>query len=54
MVFERIEMSGPEPAERIEPSIHLLKRFWLQAVEPALCVHGGFHESGLAQYSQVL
>src|SRR6266566_1469634 len=47
-------MSGPEPTERSEPGIHLLKWFWLQPVETALCVHRGFHETGLAQHAQVL
>src|SRR5882762_8279912 len=47
-------MSGPEPTERSEPGIHLLEWFWLQSVETALCVHRGLHETGLAQYSQVL
>src|SRR5207302_5674453 len=34
--------------------IQLLKWFRSQPVETALCVHGGFHETGLAQHSQVL
>ena len=34
--------------------MHLLKRFWLQPVETALCVHRGFHETGLSQHAQVL
>src|SRR2546427_9085212 len=54
MAFERIHVSGPEPAERSEPGLNLLKRFWLQPVETALCVHRGFHETGLAQHAQVL
>ena len=53
MAFERIYMSGPEPSERSQPGIHLLKRFWLQPVETALRVHRGLHETGLAQHSQV-
>src|SRR2546426_3818175 len=47
-------MSGPEPTERSELGIRLLKWFWLQPVETALCVHRGFHETGLAQHAQVL
>src|SRR4029453_18924216 len=47
-------MTGPEPAERIQPGIQFLKRFRLQSVETALCVHRGFDETGLAQHSQVL
>jgi len=54
VALESIEMSGPEPTERSEPGIHFLKWFWLQAVETALGVHGGFHETGLAQHPQVL
>jgi len=54
MAFERIQVSGPELTERREPGIHFLKRFWLQAVETTLCVHCGFHETGLAQHAQVL
>jgi hypothetical protein len=47
-------VSGPEPAELIEPGIHLLKWFRFQAVETALCVYRGFDETGLAQHSEVL
>src|SRR5215813_12023097 len=47
-------MSRPEPAERSQPGIHLLKWFRFQPVETALCVHCGFHETGLAQHSQML
>src|SRR6516164_8762154 len=54
MAFESIYVSGPELAERSQPGIHRLKRFWLQAVETALCVHRGFHETGLSQHAQVL
>jgi len=54
MAFESIYVSGPEPAELRQPVIHLLKRFRFQAVETALCVHRGFHETGLSQHSQVL
>jgi hypothetical protein len=52
--FESIDVSGPEPAERIEPGIHLLKWRRFQPVETALCVHRGFYESGFSQHSQVL
>ena len=47
-------MSGPEPAERRQPGFHLLKGFRFQSVETALCVHRGFHKTGLAQHAQVL
>ena len=54
MAFESIYVSGPEPPERSQPGIDLLKWFWLQPVETALCVHRGFYETGLSQHSQVL
>jgi hypothetical protein len=54
VAFESIYVSGPEPAELSQPGIHLLKWFRLQPVETALRVHRGFHETGLAQHSQVL
>jgi hypothetical protein len=50
VAFESIYVSGPEPAERSHPGIHLLKRFRFQTVETALRVHRGFHETGLAQH----
>jgi len=54
VAFESIHVSGPEPAERGEPRIHLLKWFGFQPVETALCVHRGFYEAGVSQHSQVL
>jgi len=54
VAFESIYVSRPEPAERSQPGIHLLKWFRSQPVETALSVHGGLHETGLAQHSQVL
>src|SRR5579859_11078 len=54
VAFESIEVSGPEPAELVEPGIHLLKWSRPQPVETALCVHCRLHEAGLAQYSQML
>ena len=54
VAFESIYVSGPEPAERSQPCIHLLKWFRSQPVETALCVHRGFDETGLSQDSQVL
>jgi hypothetical protein len=52
--FESIYVSRPEPTERSQPGVDLLKRFRFHSVETALCVHYGFHEAGLAQHSQVL
>jgi hypothetical protein len=54
VAFESIQVSGPQAAERSQPRLHLLKRFRLQPVETPLCGHRGFHETGLAQHSQVL
>jgi len=54
MAFESIYVSGPEPAERSQPGIHLLKWSGFQPVETSLCVHRGFYESGVSQHSQVL
>ena len=54
VAFESIYVSGPEPAERSQPGIDLLKWFGFQPVETALCVDRGFHETGLAQHAQVL
>ena len=53
MAFESIYVSGPEPTERSQPGIHLLKWFRFQSVETALRVHRGFHETGLAQHSKL-
>jgi len=52
--FERIHVSGPELTEGSQPGLHLLKGFRFQPVETALCVHRGFHETGVAQDAQVL
>jgi hypothetical protein len=54
VAFESIHVNGPEPTEWSQPSIELLKWFRFETVEAALCVHGGFHETGVAQHSQVL
>ena len=54
VAFERIHVSGPEPAEWSQPGIDLLKGFRFQPVETALCVHRGFYETGLSQHAQVL
>jgi hypothetical protein len=54
VAFESIQVGRPEAAELGQPGIDLLKGLWSQPVETALCVHRGFHETGLAQYPQVL
>jgi hypothetical protein len=54
VAFESIYVSGPEPAKLSQPGIHLPKWLRFQPVETSLCVHRGFHETGLAQHSQVL
>ena len=53
MALERIQVSRPELTERSQPGIQLLKGFWFQPVETALCVHRGLHETGVAQHAQV-
>jgi len=54
VAFESIHVSGPEATEGSQPGVHLLKRFRFEAVDTALRVDGGFHETGLAQHSEVL
>ena len=54
VAFESIQVSGPEAAELSQPGIDLPQWFRFQPVETALCVHRGFHETGLAQHAQVL
>ena len=54
VAFESIQVSGPEATKLSQPGIHLPKRFRFQTVETALCIHRGFHETGLAQHSQML
>jgi hypothetical protein len=54
VAFESIDVSGPEPTERSQPGVDLLKRFRFQPVETALCIHRGFYKTGFAQHAQVL
>jgi hypothetical protein len=54
VAFERVQVTGPEPAKLSQPVIQLLKGFRSQPVEPALRVYRGFYKTGLAQHSQVL
>jgi hypothetical protein len=54
VALKSIEVSGPEPTKRSQPGIDLLKGLGLEAVETALCIHCGLHETGISQYSQVL
>jgi len=54
VAFESIYVCGPEPTERSQPGVHLLKWFRFQSVETALCVHRGFYETGFSQHSQML
>jgi hypothetical protein len=48
VALESIHVGGPDPTERSQPVIQLLKWFGSQPVETALCVHRGFHEAGVA------
>jgi len=52
--FQCIDVRRPKPPELLQPRIHLLKSFGPQAVKTALCIHGGLHETRLAQHTQVL
>ena len=54
VAFQSIYVRRPEPAERSQPGIDLLKWFGFQPVETALCVHRGFDETGITQHPQVL
>jgi hypothetical protein len=54
VAFESIHVGGPDPTEGSQPVIQLLKWFGSQPIETSLCVHRGFHETGIAQHSQVL
>jgi len=53
VAFERIHVSGPEPAELGQPGIQLLKRSWFQSIDTALRFHSGFDETSFAQNAQV-
>ena len=54
MALERIDVTGPDAAERREPGLELLQRLGPQAIETPLRVHRGFDEAGVAQHAQVL
>jgi hypothetical protein len=54
MALEGIYVSIPETTELSQPDVQLLKWLRFQPVETALRIHRGFHETGLAQHSQVL
>src|SRR5690242_18702648 len=54
VTLESVHVGGPEPAELGQPGIHLLKRFRFKAVEAALCVHGGLHETSVPQHTEML
>jgi hypothetical protein len=54
VAFESVDVSGPEATKGSEPGVDLLKWFRFEPVETALCVDGGFDETGVAQDAQVL
>ena len=54
VAFESIYVRGPEAAELSQPCIDLLQWLRLEPIETALCVHRGFHETGVTQHAQVL
>ncbi|HKD62084.1 MAG TPA: hypothetical protein VKB47_16605 [Terracidiphilus sp.] len=54
VAFQGIYVPGPKPAELVQPDIQFPKWFRPQPVQAALRIHGGLHETGLAQHTQVL
>ena len=48
VAFESIYVRGPEPPERSQPGIDLLKWFRFQPVEAALCVHRRLYETRIS------
>ena len=54
MSLEGIDARGPELAKWRQPGVDLPQSLRFQPVQPALGVHTGFNESGLAQDPQVL
>ena len=54
VAFERINVSGPEPAELSQPGVNFLQWSRLQPVEAALRIYRGFYEAGFSQHSQML
>ena len=54
VAFERINVSGPEPAELSQPGVNFLQWSRLQPVEAALRIYRGFYEAGVSQHSQML
>jgi hypothetical protein len=54
VTLERVDVHGPEPAERSEPSVELPERLRSKAINPALGIHGAFNKSRITKYSQVL
>lgn len=54
VALESIYMRRPEAPELSEPILQFLKWFRFQPVQPALCVHAGLYETGLAEHSEVL
>ena len=54
VVFELVEVRGPEAAEGLEPRVDFLEGLGAETVEAALRVDGGFDEAGVAQDAEVL
>src|SRR5580693_2086078 len=54
MMFESVNVRGPELAEGSEPGVHFMKRFGFKAIDAALCVHGRLHETGFTQNTKML
>jgi hypothetical protein len=54
VLFERIDLRGPEMSERVEPGVEFLEGLGSQAIQTALRLNTRFHEPALAQHPKVL
>lgn len=53
MPLKRIQVSRPQTAELGQPVVDFAEGFCFQSIEPPLCIHSGFHKTGIAQHAQV-
>jgi len=54
MAFERIHVHRPQAPERSEPGIELFERLGPDPIDAPLGLDARLHETGLAQYAEVL
>src|SRR4051794_12734652 len=54
MALERVEVGGPEAAERSEPLVHLHERLGPQAIQTTLGLDTRLDEAGVTEHAQVL